>query len=347
MAKKDGVSGWHAMRKEDLIRALVRTARSQSRRKTGSSNVQRSSREVVPVHRREKPKHIKRFQSAQRLLKLLSNDQDGRRSSSRDRLVAMVRGPFWLQVSWELKSKSVQRAAAALGEHWHTARPVLRLLAVPETGTVERAVRVIDIHGGVNTWYVDVSDPPGKFRAEIGYMATDERFHAIARSNVVATPPPSSYDELDQNWKDVAENCDKIYAMSGGDNPNGSAGELRELFEERLRRPMGTPLVTRFGNGAESLGRCRKKMDFNVEAELIVYGLTSPDSHLTFRGEPIEMREDGTFTVRMAFPDKRQVIPVVATSKNGVEQQTIILAVERNTKVMEPLIREPDSDKND
>jgi uncharacterized protein len=34
------------------------------------------------------------------------------------------------------------------------------------------------------------------------------------------------------------------------------------------------------------------------------------------------------------------VIPIVASSYDGVEQRTTILAVERNTKVMEPLVRD-------
>jgi hypothetical protein len=32
---------------------------------------------------------------------------------------------------------------------------------------------------------------------------------------------------------------------------------------------------------------------------------------------------------------------VVASSCDGVEQRTIVLAVDRNTKVMEPIIRSP------
>ena len=51
-------------------------------------------------------------------------------------------------------------------------------------------------------------------------------------------------------------------------------------------------------------------------------------------------RADGSFTVRLSMPNRRQVLPVVASSGDGVEQRTIILAVERNTKVMEPKIRE-------
>ncbi len=43
------------------------------------------------------------------------------------------------------------------------------------------------------------------------------------------------------------------------------------------------------------------------------------------------------------MPERRQVLPVVASSRDGVEQRTIVLAIERNTKVMEPVIREPDA----
>ena len=53
------------------------------------------------------------------------------------------------------------------------------------------------------------------------------------------------------------------------------------------------------------------------------------------------MGSDGTFVVRIALPDRRQVIPVVASSPDGGEQQTIILAVEKNTKIMETMHRDP------
>ena len=350
MAKEAGVPGWHAMRKEELIQALVRAGRRKSGKKQSGSRGSRTGRGRSAARSQpsasEKSRRIQRFQSTQRLMKLLSSEANGRRRGTRDRLVVMVRGPFWLQVSWELTVKSVERAAAALGEHWHTARPILRLLSVPATGATEQLLRDIDIHGGVSTWYVDVQDPPGKYRVEIGYLADNGLFHSLSRSNVVTTPAPGARDELDHNWDEVAQNCDKIYAMSGGNEPHGSAGELRELFEERLRRPMGAPLVTRYGGGADGL-RSSSQLEFSVDAELIVYGACSPGSHVTFKGEPLEVREDGTFTVRVALPDKRQVIPVAATSKDGVEQRTIVIAVERNTKFMETVIREPNEVANE
>ena len=61
---------------------------------------------------------------------------------------------------------------------------------------------------------------------------------------------------------------------------------------------------------------------------------------MTLQGEPVKLRPDGTFTMRFSLPDSRQIIPAVATSPDGVEERTIVLAVERNTKQLEPMILE-------
>jgi hypothetical protein len=44
--------------------------------------------------------------------------------------------------------------------------------------------------------------------------------------------------------------------------------------------------------------------------------------------------------MRFALPDSRQIIPAVAASADGVEERTIVLAVERNTKELEPMIHD-------
>ena len=52
-------------------------------------------------------------------------------------------------------------------------------------------------------------------------------------------------DVIDENWSDIdSKKADRIYAMSGGFDPTASSLELRQLFEERLRRPLGSPAVT-------------------------------------------------------------------------------------------------------
>lgn len=261
----------------------------------------------------------------------------------RDRVVLLVRDPYWLHASWEITRQSVQRAQAAMAEQWHSARPILRVFEVDNAGmtsSAERLLREIAIHGGVHNWYIDVQNPPRGFRVEIGYLSSLGKFFAIARSNIVSTPRPGSADSLDENWSDVEENYERIFAQSGGYSEETNSHELQEAFEERLQRPIGPPLASRFGVGAERILRRKRDFQFDVDAEMVVHGQTKPDAHVTLSGEPVKLRADGSFAVRMAMPDKRQVIPVVASSRDGVEQRTIVIAVERNTKVMEPMIRE-------
>ncbi len=208
------------------------------------------------------------------------------------------------------------------------------------SSTTEAVIRDIDIHGGCNNWYLDVTDPPRSFRVDIGYLANSGRFYVLARSNVVLTPRAGVSDVIDENWADIdVKKADRIYAMSGGFDPTASSLELRQLFEERLRRPLGSPSVTSFGSGAFVGGKMRQFW-FQLDAELIVYGATDPKARVVLQGEPVKLRSDGTFTMRFALPDSRQIIPAVASSPDGVEERTIVLAVERNTKHLDPLIHE-------
>jgi len=124
---------------------------------------------------------------------------------------------------------------------------VLRLLRL-ESGLNASAsacvVREIEIHGGVKNWFIDIREPM-RGRAEIGYRTGSGRFHALARSNAVSTPAASQSDTLDAHWGEIIDDCDRIYAMSGGFSPENNSTELQELFEERLRRPMvPTPTTT-------------------------------------------------------------------------------------------------------
>src|SRR5262249_8143232 len=146
---------------------------------------------------------------------------------------------------------------------------------------------------------------------------------------------------LDENWGDMtAKKADRIYPRSGGFDPTASSLELKQLFEERLRRPLGSPAVTSFGSGGMTLGGKSRKFWFQLDAELIVYGATEANARVTLQGEPVKLRPDGTFTMRFRLPDSRQIIPAVAISPDGIEERTIVLAVERNTKQLEPMIHE-------
>jgi hypothetical protein len=357
MARKKGVPGWHALRKEELVAALAAPAPRPRAKARKPARVAASPAAKAPRARRQLAAARNTAGSGTGELEVERSKYDVGVPTSdlsakvprdlpagygKDRIVVMVRDPYWLHAYWELTRQAILRAEAALGQEWHGAKPILRLLDVTchdTTNSAEAVVRDIDIHGGCNNWYIDVLNPPRSFRVDIGYLARNGQFYVLARSNVVSTPRAGLSDVIDENWADIdAKKADRIYAMSGGFDPTASSLELKQLFEERLRRPMGSPAVTSFGSGA-FLNK-QRKFWFQIDAELIVYGATEPTARVTLQGEPIALRPDGTFTRRFSLPDSRQIIPAVAASADGIEERTIVLAVERNTKQLEPMIHD-------
>ncbi|MFW6169423.1 MAG: DUF4912 domain-containing protein [Planctomycetota bacterium] len=418
MARDMGVSGAHAMRKEQLVKAVAkasrrkgaagssggdhngkkrqrraaksssaaakraggkskvrsngaatsgRTPQSKAAGSSRSSSSKRGGRQGRPesasnaTERRSQQaaRRIRQLQASREQERDLSHastvaGQNGRKKKTapkrtpvpgKDRIVLLVRDPYWLQACWDVTRQSVRRAEAALAEQWHTCKPVLRLIEVEKGGTTsssERLAREIPVHGGVKNWYIDVKDSPKRYRVELGYLADTGRFYAISRSNVVTTPRPGSIDAVDENWAGIAENYERIYALSGGYEPSTAGGDLQEMFEDQLRRPMGSPPGAKNSNDrVNPILRRDKNFSLEVEAEMIVCGTTKPGAQVTLGGEPVQLRPDGTFTVRLSMPERRQLLPVVACSRDGVQQRTIVLSVERNTKVLEPTTRDP------
>lgn len=401
LARNYGVSGWHGMKKDELITAIgkiqrglrrkgetgkkgttskaksmapSRTKATKSRSSNGATNGtttkakstagtrKRTSRsktsqtgriaELKPPRISAKTARIrsqikKRRESIQRNRDLSTGTLVGgaalKHGSNRsrtdephqDRVVLLVRDAFWLQASWEITRSSVQRAKSSLAERWHTAVPTLRLLSVGDVSSnrAESVERDIQIHGGVNTWYVDVDEPPSRFRVLIGYLADNGEYHTLCRSNIVETPNPGECERLDEHWNDIAEDYERIYSLSGGYETD--SGDLREMFEERLQRAM--PQRTEKGKpttGEVPLLR-ESRLPFDVDAEMIVFGNTSPTASVMVGENPVKLQPDGSFTVRLKMPDKRQVLPVTAESRDGLRQRTTVIAVERNTKAME------------
>lgn len=260
----------------------------------------------------------------------------------KDKIYLMVPDPYWLHATWDLSHQSVQRAEAALRQDWHGARPIIRLFDVTSTDTTstsETPVRDITVHGGCNNWYIDIQQPPRQYRADIGYISRRGEFFVLARSNVVTPPKAGSAEAVNVGWSDVdPKKAERILAMSTGFEATAHP-ELKELFEEKFRRPMGPSKDTAFGTGA-ALPGSMKKFHFDIDAELIVYGKTDPTAHVTLQNEPVKLRPDGTFTMLFSLPDSRQIIPAVATNSDGSEERTIVLAVERNTKHLDPMIHD-------
>lgn len=272
-------------------------------------------------------------------------------SAGEDLCALLVRDPYWLQVYWELTPKTMERTKVALGPYWHVSLPIIRLYQFDPDAVVahqkRQVLRDVPIHGSVNNWYLDVRNPPSKFQAEIGYLTRDQNFYPVISSNVVETPQEQILDDLDRvdgNWRGVADDLGRIYKLSGGDTNNR---ELKRIFEQKLDRPMSSPMLTRYrasqqGGGPEKTPR---NFRFEVDVDLIVHGKTDPSVQVTVRNEPISVNPDGTFSVRFTFPEKRHVFPIEAEGSDSVETKRLLLTLERNTRFLETLFQEHTDDE--
>jgi len=343
-AAKSSAAAKPTTAKPTIAKPVVASKAAKPSTDPRNSNLQKPTKPVpVRAEVAEKPKPPSavavQMQSAslerERLknLALSASLNKDKQSVSKDRVILIVRDSFWLQAYWEVTEQTVRRAKTALEKHWRGAVPVLRLFEFSDDDdqTPEKPIRDIEVHGGVDTWFVDTLNPPKSYRVAIGYAAPNGRFYMIAKSNKVTTPVPSGHPSAG-NWADIAQDCENFFALSGGYVADNDSRELQEVFEEKLRRPMA-PLNPSTAIVLDP----RKEFQFEVDAQMVVYGVAAPGSSVTLAGEPLKIDPDGTFSVRMDLPDKRQVLPVVASSRDGAHQRTTVLSIERNTKVMEPV----------
>ena len=261
----------------------------------------------------------------------------------KDRIVVMVRDPYWLHAYWELTRQAVQRAEAALGQEWHGAKPILRLLDVTSQRHHQhlRVGRPRHRHPRrlqqlVHRRQQPAAVLPHRHRLPVAQRPV-LRPGPLQRRHARRGPASATSSTRTGPTSTPARPTASTPCPAASTRPLSSL-ELKQLFEERLRRPLGSPAVTSFGSGGLLLGGQARKFWFQLDAELIVYGATEPNARVTLQGEPVKLRPDGTFTMRFSLPDSRQIIPAVATSPDGIEERTIVLAVERNTKHLEPML---------
>ncbi len=361
LARKHGLTGISSLNKEQLVRKLAAAFRRQarasakkkssrtsgSRSRSSASAKKRSSSTTKTASRKKSSatgrssrrngspgpsspavaRRIKQFHLECRQQRELTTVSGNGRGN--DQVMLSVLDSYWLRVQWHITSEKVRRAQAALAQEWHSSVPVLRLLEIGDrstTNTTETVLRDIRIHGGVNCWFIDVDNPPRTFRVDLGYLAPSGKFFVLARSNLVTTPARRSRPTQDSAWEYQmgSQRLDPAQAPAAPRRVSDAIGEFVPVRKGAMRPG-------------------EQAFPFELDAELVVHGWTSPGAQVTLQGEEIPLRPDGSFTVRFAMPNARQVIPAVATSPDGARQQTIVLAVERNTKVLEPLVRESHS----
>ncbi len=337
LAKRHHVVGWHPMKKAQLIKALVKAASNDAVTKAngnGNGRLRKNGAAAATNGRTPaKPQAAKNGQpnghsngqhrdtvrtavmNRQRDLSFGSTNGPAR-GSSKDRLTIRMCDPHWAEAVWSVSKAMVARAEAALGLQWHESVPVIRIFDVTVDDAVSSAktiVKDVAIHGQTTHWYIEIDDPSRTYEFQIGYRGPTGKFFVLARSNAVHASQ-AFHGHQNSSAADTASTAYANHTVANNDHapqPNFAANHFAD-----------SPLP------------------FQLDAELVVSGITEPTAQLTVLGTPVTLEADGSFAIKLNLAEGRQLIPAVAVACHGREQRTIILVVERNTKSLEPEVFE-------
>ncbi len=251
-----------------------------------------------------------------------------------NKIVLLVRDPWWVFAYWEIrrdKEEDTRRSIENSGDS--VDKSILRVYDVTNVnfnGRNAHSYFDIELKGLASNWYINVGAPDKNWVVDIGILTKKGSFYPLARSNSVRTPRFGMSDQLDAEWMMPEDEYWKMFGLSGGFGVGKGSLEVREMFKKRLEEQISSQAIS----SAASFYRkpAEKKFWLVVNTELIVYGATEPGAKVTVQGKEITLRPDGSFTLRFALPDGKQVIPVEATSKDGTDRRRITPTVVRKTE---------------
>ena len=156
-----------------------------------------------------------------------------------DRIVAMVKDPWWLFAYWEIQS-STERAARNQLHPGEIAghQSILRVYDVTDVrGDLKPAHRMFDIilSGLASNWYIHVNAPGRSFVIEIGLLTPQGRFIPLARSNRVTTPRSGPSEVIDEQWMTTDEDFWRLVGSSGVAEGGSSASRASQWLACELR----------------------------------------------------------------------------------------------------------------
>lgn len=106
------------------------------------------------------------------------------------RVVLMAVDPYLVHAYWNVAPGKIEAARALLADAEREAKPVLRFYDLTGTdGESGGSSFDVNIDLRTGTWYVRLWSPEKRYCVDLGLLSKVGRFAALARSNVVRTPP--------------------------------------------------------------------------------------------------------------------------------------------------------------
>lgn len=254
------------------------------------------------------------------------------------KIILLPRDPQWIFAYWEINNVTKEDVKKKYGENiFSRSRPSIRIYDVTDVdfnGSNAHHTFDVFLTPEAKNWYIYVGKPRRNFCADLGLLVDDGVFITLARSNVVSTPAARISDITDEEWMLVKEDFEKLMKLSGLDKIGATSAEALKAILQRLEVSVSSKGVSSLGGSMVGVLRQEKVRGFWLvaDAELIVYGATEPDALVMVQGQPVKLRPDGTFTLRFAFPDGKQEMPIKAMSGDLKETKQITITVKRETK---------------
>jgi len=253
-----------------------------------------------------------------------------------NRIVLMIRDPYWCFAYWDLSEAKQSEIIREIQQSNHQTRLVLRVYDVTDVefdGSNANDFMDIEISEDATNWYINVKSAARAYCVDLGLRYPDGRFMTIVRSNVITTPRDSVSPVIDEEWMVVDETFDQLYHTAGAAEFGRSSEALTKYMLKRVRAEVTSGGLASMGSaGGRPQPRKPEEFWLVVHTELIVYGATEPDAKVTIQGQPLRLNSDGTFSVRYALPDGKQVIPVKAVNASGSQERQITPIVEKKTE---------------
>ena len=257
-----------------------------------------------------------------------------------DRLVILPRDPYWMFAYWEITEKKRKQIRAKYGKNiFEKAQLVLRVHDVTDmkrfTGKKSHSFKDVSVSIDTKNWYVNVDYPGKSWCIELGLKTPKGRFIVILRSNIINLPSGRVSNITDEQWMLMTEDYEKLLKLSGVDKIGVGSLEMTKFLAKRWE------LLNIVSSGVFSSVTSRgfkvpwgnpREFRLVAETELIVYGATEPSATLTINDKSIKLNPDGTFSLRVDFPDGKKQFAIKSVSDDKVEQRKITITAQRKTK---------------
>jgi len=265
------------------------------------------------------------------------------RRGTATKVVFQPRDPQWAYVFWEITGRDRQRALAAGAQQ--LCLRVADVTGLPEGASHLHTLQELVVDAEAKEWYVPIPLSDRDYRVELGYRLGGGGWLSLGVSSAARMPAsePSQMSgdlfvpfHLEGAQEVMPEPStgggvqhERTYQLATGGHPQGQRSRRlgsEVLHEQALSRDQADQ------RHASGRGLQRQRSFWLVaDAELIVYGATEPNASLAIGEEQIPLETDGTFRVKVPFPDGQQVYPIRAVAADGEQQRSMQMEFERRT----------------